>query len=754
MNKRFNRVIASVLLVVAACATLPVSAKMPIQLNDTVRTGFNALDHVLQRPLGNPSFEHKSFGDHLFLSGGAGASLMGRHTKPGLDIELSVGDWVSPVHGWRVSLAGGLNSVNKGNSRSYFGSLSADYLVNFTNLLRGYNPDRKFELIGALGAEYRRTRHEGVWGNSAGARASLQARFLVSPSLYLYLEPRLSLLAGNYFGGGDNFRRFRPEMSFHLGLGYRLLRGEARKAGTSDFLNVDDSNLFFGGGVGAATFARGFSRDKIGPAATAYVGKWFSTVSGLRLKAGFGRYDIPGDPSRRYIATGSLDYVWNIASAFGGYRPDEVFGLNLNLGVAAAYGDNAKGKLYPGLEGGLTASFRLSPNWSIFIEPQVQVFARGFGSEVAGKGGIAPMASIMAGLNYTIGDFARRFPQSYEDYDKSKHYFLSFSGGVAHRFRGNYGNGMALTAGFGKRFTPVSSWRVTADGEVFRRSPGYISLSLAADYICSISTSMAGFNDKRVFDLSGVIGVLGGVANYIDPVKPVIGAKAGLLGAFRLSDALSLNVEPQILALKSSGSGTPGWTPEFRLMLGLSYHLGRNASFAKNALDESPLEGRRNFVSLSVGPSVASSTILTHKRFLNGSLSAAVGRWFNPVSGLRLGVDYDYLPAKDNSPTINVGTVHADYLLNVTSLITRDAARRFHIIGLVGAGVGFSDAKTSSAGLMAEAGLQFRYNLPNNFDVHIEPVAGVWMHRVMPDLVAHKRLVALGRVMFGASYRF
>ncbi|MDE6125885.1 MAG: hypothetical protein K2G30_02920, partial [Muribaculaceae bacterium] len=400
-------------------------------------------------------------------------------------------------------------------------------------------------------------------------------------------------------------------------------------------------------------------------------------------------------------------------------------------------------------------SFRLSPNWSLFIEPQVQLFTSAFSRDVANRwGGPMPMASVMAGINYTIGDFARRFPQSYEEYDRSKHYFLDFSGGFARRFRGDYGDGMALAAGFGKRFTPVSSWRVTAEGEAFRRSPGYVSLVLGADYICSISTSMAGFNDRRVFDVSGVLGVFGGAANYEDPLKPVFGGKVGLIGSFRLSDALSLNIEPQVLALHTTGAGTSGWTPEFRLMLGLGYRLGRGASFAKDALDASPLEGRRNFVSLTAGPAVSSSTVLMGSRVINGAFGAAVGRWFSPVSGLRLGIDYDYMPNSDVAAKLNIGTVHADYLLNVTSLITRDAARRFHIIGLVGGGFAFSDAANSSVGLMGEAGLQFRYNLPGNIDLHIEPVAGVWMHRVMPGLVAHKRMVGLGRVMCGASYRF
>ncbi|MCM1406814.1 MAG: hypothetical protein NC210_10355 [[Clostridium] fimetarium] len=749
-----RRVAAAAVVAVALCAPSEAGARMTYKLNDTVRSGFNALDHVLQKPLGNPVFENKRFGDHLFLSGGAGVSMGGLHTRPGAALELQLGDWVTPVHGWRVAFNAGALSVQRGNPYPYFGAVSADYLLNFTSLLRGHRSGRWFELVGGIGAEYRRERSEGVWGNELGIRASLQARFNVSRSLYLYLEPRLTMSAGTkYRGIPDEERRFRPDMSFYVGLGYRLLRGAERANGTQPFLNVDDSHLFFGAGVGASTFLRDASRSSLGPEAHIYVGKWFSSAAGLRLKAQFGRYKTPWlDPDRRYIASGMLDYVWNITNAFGGYRPREVFNLNLNLGVGAGYVNESSGKLYPGVEAGLTASFRLSPNWSLYIEPQVQMFTRGF-SEAAGKGRyLAPMGSVMAGLTYTIGNFYHDHPESLGEYLKANNYFLTLSGAPSKRLRGNYGYGAAGSVGFGKRFTPVSSWRVTADGEIFNNSPRFVSLGLSADYMFSISTSMAGFNPDRLFDLSGVVGITGGMAHTEGPVKPMFGAKVGLHGAFRLSDALELFIEPQFVAMKSTGVYSDGWNPGLRLMAGLAYRLGRKDSFAADAIYKSPMEGRNNFASLSVGPAAFSGNL--GLRNINGALDVNVGRWFTLVSGLRLGASYDFMPDSDASKRLNLGIVRADYLLNVTSLITRDESRRFHIIGVVGGGIAFSDAEYSKAGLTAGGGVQFRYNLPANIDVHIEPNVSFIMNRVTPNYESTSRFTAIGRLMFGASYRF
>lgn len=58
---------------------------------------------------------------------------------------------------------------------------------------------------------------------------------------------------------------------------------------------------------------------------------------------------------------------------------------------------------------------------------------------------------------------------------------------------------------------------------------------------------------------------------------------------------------------------------------------------------------------------------------------------------------------------------------------------------------------------MAQGGVQFRYRLNQDIDLHIEPSIGVWARRVFtPEayrLTKH-RAVAMARVMFGASYKF
>lgn len=747
-----NRLPHAILALLMCCLPMAAAAKTNVKLNDTLRTGFNAIDHVLQRPAGPRQWRDSRAPSRFFMAGGAAVSMTGMHARPGFRGELMFGSWVTPAHGWRVTFDGGRHSVMAGDKNAWFGGAGADYLMNFSALLRGDDPGRRFELIGALGFEYQRMRQDGLWFNEYGPRASLQARVYAGPSLFLYAEPRLALLHGHPFGP-DAVRRFRPDMSFSLGLGYRLLQGAARRRVSERFSGIDDSHLFFSLGAGATGFLRGLSGSTAGPTASFAVGKWFSAVSALRAHADFGRIPRYGRMDRRrYVSVAALDYVWNIGAAFSGYRPDDVFGLNLNIGAALAYGSSARGRVYPGAEASLTASLRLSPNWRFFVEPQLQMFGRSFNRDLTGRG-MSPLAALTAGITYTIGDFYTRFPKSYADYLADKNYFLTIGASPAHRFRGNYGNGVAASIGVGRRFTPVSSWRISADGEVYHRSPGYVSLSLSADYMASISTSMAGYNPRRLFDVSGVLGVFAGAVNYEQPLKAVIGGKAGLHGAFRLSDAVSLFVEPQMLAVRAYGRRNTGWTPEGRVMVGLTYRLGgsRKDSGATPAPADSV---ERNFVSFAAGPAASSGALLAGRNNVHVAFGLSAGRWLSRVSGVRLSADYDLMPSRKVSERLNLFGIHADYMLNISSLMDSAPGRRFHVVGTVGAGVGFSDGHRSKAGPMGSASLQLLYNLPGRVDLYIEPGVSAYANRVAPTHGSGARFLATGRVLVGASWRF
>ncbi|MDE7388290.1 MAG: hypothetical protein K2M97_03440, partial [Muribaculaceae bacterium] len=506
MNKNM-RFVAAMLL---ACMAVSASAKTKVKINDCEFIGFNALDHVLQKPQGNPSFpeDDRGFGNHIFLGVSGGGSLLGSELsgrmKNGLQLGGQLGGWITPVHGIRLSGEIGKHSVHANVERPWFAAARAEYLINFTSLLRGYAPSRRFELIGSVGVEGQRIHHAKEWGYALGYTAALQTRFNVAPSLFLFMEPRLSVMTGRRYDDGHDWRRMKAEVQFNVGLGYRVLRGYMRTLGSTEFSQKKDDNLFFGveGGLWDFTrhdFPARMLREHNNPFGSAFVGKMFSSTSGIQAVMDFGRYSVSGSKSQ-VVGLGMIDYVLNLGNACGGYRPRQVFQVLLNAGVGGAYVNKTNIGIVPGVEAGIMGLFRLSPNWGLFVHPQVHVFPTKFATSLGRIG--SPFASVGVGLRYSVGDFSRLFPESYADYNADRrHWFLNFAGGAGIRLRGDYGPGMMLNVGFGKRFTPVSSWRVSAEGSIFTKSPYYISTSLPADYLASITTSMYGYNPDRVFDL-------------------------------------------------------------------------------------------------------------------------------------------------------------------------------------------------------------------------------------------------------------
>jgi hypothetical protein len=76
-----------------------------------------------------------------------------------------------------------------------------------------------------------------------------------------------------------------------------------------------------------------------------------------------------------------------------------------------------------------------------------------------------------------------------------------------------------------------------------------------------------------VFDLSGLLGIGGGIAGNSIAVRPMYEGKVGLHGAFRLTEAFDIFLEPQLVALHTATVNSLGWNAGPRLNIGLTYRL-------------------------------------------------------------------------------------------------------------------------------------------------------------------------------------
>lgn len=746
--------------------------KLSFDIDKFDKIGVNAFDYRLQKPLPSDTFptEEQGISKHFFISANVGVSTIGSSfsgiPRPGANVGGQLGTWFTPVHGVRMTGNVGRLSAHRGSSRVWFGILRAEYLMNMSALLRGYDYNRKFELIGAVGLEYQHIRKRGYWvqtdngreavarswGSGYGIEASLQMRFNVAPALYLYAEPRLSVMTGMRYDGASDWRRIRTIASLDLGLGYRILQGHMRQQNSIPFSAENENHLYFGVGGGVWDFIRTF-HDFNNTYGSAFVGKMFSPTSGIQLDLSFNQVrsnDIVSRTAHLGIAT--LNYVLNLGNACGGYSPNDIFQTQINVGVSGAMvTDVGEKSISPGLSIGLTGLFRLSENWGIFVHPQV-CFLKNINIKKSTFRN-APLTGVDLGVRYTLGDFRRLKPESYEEYNKdSHHWFISSGVGFGGILTGNYGYGYDAYVGIGKRFTPISSWRAQFVGNAHSHLPHLYTGTIHLDYLSSISTAMYGYDSERLFDLQLVVGVNAGALQYQGGLKATYGLEAGLQGNFRLNKYIDLYVEPQLLYNNiRTELGVRRWSSELRGQIGVRYKLG-TAYGERGTLSEMMQGDGCNFISVEGGPLMFIGA-KGNKQYVTGGLDVSYGRWLSMVSGVRLKYESDWLNVNGNK--MYVGSAHINYLLNLTSLLDRSSSRRIHVIGAIGCGLGFNPKKElNKTGFMAYGGVQARYNLPSNIDVHIEPGITAWANRLTPGVSSSLSFKLGPRIVAGASYRF
>lgn len=569
--------IAAVMMTVAAVA--PASAqKSKTNFDGATTSGFNAMDYRLQKPLGNPSFpaDKSGFGKNFFFGFNASGALIGSNVSTGMragsTLGFRAGSWFSPVHGMRIGGDFGIRTERSGFENTWFGKVHAEYLLNLSNLMHGYNPDRRVEFIATFGALMQRAKQLEEWGTNFGFTTSIQTRFNVQPSMYLYLEPQVSMVGGADYGMPKTTKRLHANLALNLGIGYRLLTGRYREEGSTVFHQSKDDNLYFGAGVGGFAMLTTSPKMK-NTYARAFGGKMFSSTSAIQAAVEYGYLRKDGFDYNQHLMMISLEYALNLNNAFGGYRPNDAFQMILNVGGTAATVQTHNHSLYMGYQVGLMGLFRLTPNWGIYIQPQSYFFGKKFYDAIDQKR--VPLMSLNLGLRYTIGDFSRNFSDSYDTYnDDEKKYFVTAGGGMFHRLRYDHANGGNGFIGFGKRFTPVSSWRVRLDGAFAGSDSDGRYFSLHADYMASMTTGMMGYNPDRLFDIQAFFGAFGGTAKFDGPYKPYMGLETGLQALCRINSSFDVFLEPQFLATVGPGYGSSRvWIPDFRVELGLRYKL-------------------------------------------------------------------------------------------------------------------------------------------------------------------------------------
>lgn len=329
-------------------------------------------------------------------------------------------------------------------------------------------------------------------------------------------------------------------------------------------------HLFFSVGAGIEHLPDiGSGSSKHGPKASLYAGNWFTPVIGLRGGLDYSMW-------RKGVATHrigiSADYLINISAFAARYNPRRVFEVVAVMGVSYQVhlkkGDRAVHSY--GLHGGVQGKFNVSPDFNLFIEPQLGIYPDRIDGSYSWRR-YDLMGSMMVGITYK--------PSGFSQSQILKYGFASIAAGM-----GNTGD-IAVNTEFaiGKWFEKpnINGIRISAGSStVFLenfdgRGKKDFNVNLCADYLCNL-TNLFADRKNRIFDFIFV----GGVGSYFpggDASAPVVlNGRLGFQAQAALSEHVGIWVEPRVNIFKDKSYRPDLLKPvrgTFGIMIGTSYKL-------------------------------------------------------------------------------------------------------------------------------------------------------------------------------------
>ncbi len=722
----------------------------------------SALDMMLQRPKVDKHFESKKFLDHLFLEAGVGVNTVPTVSKktgsPSPNFEVAVGDWLTPIHGWRLGLQAGRYKYGDKNNTAF--SISADYLMNISALSvptfkdSTYKQPKSFEVYGVAGVDYyvsaKETPEKTAWGMHIGLRG--QKNF--SNATYAYLEGRAGIFSDNLVGI-DSWRNYRLGATLMAGLGYRLTPGTNMGQYTKSGHFLDDT--FISVAAGPSFFLKSdpaLWKDYMGLRTSAYIGKWFNATSGVRLGAHATALKQPEHPALRAISV-SAGYMWNMHNTFIGYNPTRSFWLNAVADISLNASSSKAGKdLTPGIGAGLQANFRLTKGLEFFLEPRIDVFDQKYATFTNTMSNYDMTPSLMAGLTLRQGRDTKQQLKRNDDFENAHAFDNLF-------IEGSLGLGKIVTAynvkhpnsnlrpqariGVGKWFSATSGVRIWADAAQYQiNGERPKAFTAGADYIWNITNAFHGYVPERRFEIIGALGLNTSLRSGSS--RLFFGGNAGLKGLWNINSAYGLFIEPQ-LRLFGNDYMAKSSTPLLNMDLMASAHIGMQIKLAgyqpHAANEEFEANDRRAFFSVAGGVYTSASDF-DNKRAYGVAGRLSYGSWFSPISAWRLSfngygnprVGYRYAQM----------AVGGDYISDLSALAWGyNTERRLILRGLLGYNLGVDYKAGDKARFHSDihVGGQLACRVSSTNELFLEPRLSYALHsrngarwqRIKPSLV-------------------
>ena len=539
--------------------------------------------------------------------------------------------------------------------------------------------------------------------------------------------------------------------------------------------NKGAEHLFLSGAFGGNFSFMGnpFLKANLGATASGYIGKWFTPEHGFR--AGI-HANLLNHPDTRIKGFGlSADYLLNLSALSGGYNPRrllEVYGV-AGVGMNANFQfDREDRQFAPTGYVGLQGSFRLSPITRFFIEPGLQIGKDNYDRREHWRGYDAAF-TLQAGFTYEILERSKRAStQSFEHTPFGNNLFLSYSVGINQLLtsRASSHVGPELGLALGKWFSPHSGLRLGVSGGLnfLNRFQDPLHrhkfVEGQADYLLNLN-NLCGYYRENPFEVIALAGVrYAHASSYLtEGWNNAFGVGFGLQGNLWVSKNTSLFLEPRIsLFHRNFASGVSLNSLDLfgELVAGFTMHTANRSE--RRSMDKMDNSDFWNHLFVQVGAGaemLVTPKSLVRRNMIGPNFQLAVGKWWNPRSGLRLGVDAGWNHDRESEHGGNLynGSLTADYLWNITNAFYGyDQKRKLYLIANAGAVLTATagDGVSKVLHLGGEFGLQGLWQVNRRLGLYLQPEARLYGNEIHAGYSLKDKLSVLTNLRAGVIVNF
>ena len=730
--------------------------------------GYDLMHRSVRRKVTDTDNWHANFFNRMFISGFAGPQLLVSTAVSNFKDDMGArlggafGKWFTPAVGLRFtgSFATNKNKVQNKDMKAV--SFAAEMLWNMHQTFGGYNPQRKYWVNAVFGPSLSFVTNDGEAAKVLGFGVGLQPTFRLGNSGFeLFLEPRADLYEGDYakfFGLSHNWKLVASMLAgINITNTELTTRTEVKNRNRSFVHNRFFDNMFVEVAGGLNTTLNGaevVQGKNLMPAAEIAFGKWFTALSGLRLRAHAGDINLPesssksDEPTQISYAGLSLDYLFNLTNATTGYLPErraEIIGL---AGIDFT-GRTEKWALSFGVHAGAQGLLHLNKMYALYLEPRAAIYSDNFVPRTSNsrlKKDV--LLTLTAGLHVNLKGYESKREQDLYNAGRNP-YFITFAGGTGTHgadlkpFQ-NYG--LTARLGFGRWFSAISAWRLTAQGYYFHNlsyddsSLDYAKAKVGFDYMIDASAFTYGYNPDRFFSVRPLLGVAVGVSHMSDESTLAFDVHTGLQLAMRASNRVEIFGEG-LLAFEAH-SNNIGQSFSRRLnmfqpsvLVGLNYRMGGDNN--TEVVHERPELHR--FATLSAGIGFTSDGVnVSNNTFKKPGIDfdLCYGQMFTGLHGLQAGIS-NYTRKYRGDNTKNYTTLHFDYIFDVRSFITRsnEPTGRFRLAMLAGitANIAKTNGHQATYAMGFEGGLRAGIAVSRRIEIFAQPMGHLMQKTIFED---------------------